>query len=82
MTFKPPPLDGSLTLPEIYDWHLEHSPDHPLFVFRAADNELHRIAWSQGVQTVHLAANFFLDQIGDNDGHIVIAILAITGKWL
>ncbi|KAI0073515.1 acetyl-CoA synthetase-like protein [Panus rudis PR-1116 ss-1] len=31
--FKIPPLDGSLTLPEIYDWHLENSPDHPLFLY-------------------------------------------------
>ncbi|KAF9497419.1 acetyl-CoA synthetase-like protein [Pleurotus eryngii] len=81
MTFKPPPLNGSLTLPEIYDWHLDHSPNHPLFVFHSADAKLHRISWSQGVQTVHLAANFFLDQIGTNDGHTAIAVLAITDAF-
>ncbi|KAF4568263.1 putative NRPS-like protein biosynthetic cluster [Pleurotus pulmonarius] len=81
MTFKQPPLDGSLTLPEIYDWHLDHSPNHPLFVFRSVNEGLHNIVWSQGVQTVHLAANFFLDQIGANDGRTVIAILAITDAF-
>ncbi|KAI0060400.1 acetyl-CoA synthetase-like protein [Artomyces pyxidatus] len=35
-TFTPLPFDGSLTVPEAFDHHAKHSPDHPLFVF--ADN--------------------------------------------
>ncbi|KAF8993889.1 hypothetical protein BDQ17DRAFT_1431390 [Cyathus striatus] len=37
-TFRPPPLDGSLTLPEIYDWHMKNTPNHRLFVYAAKMN--------------------------------------------
>ena len=32
-TFQLPPLDGSLTLPELFDWHGQHSSEHPLFEY-------------------------------------------------
>ncbi|KAJ3572833.1 hypothetical protein NP233_g2821 [Leucocoprinus birnbaumii] len=32
-TFTRPPLDQSLTIPEIYAFHAQKSPNHPLFVF-------------------------------------------------
>ncbi|TFY77866.1 hypothetical protein EWM64_g6143 [Hericium alpestre] len=32
-TWQAPPLDGSLTLPEIFEYHSRHSPEHPLFVY-------------------------------------------------
>ncbi|KAJ3509565.1 hypothetical protein NLJ89_g5155 [Agrocybe chaxingu] len=31
----PPPRDGSVTLPETVDYHREHHPDRPFFVFNA-----------------------------------------------
>ncbi|KAK0210917.1 hypothetical protein DFS33DRAFT_1371246 [Desarmillaria ectypa] len=34
-TFRVPPLDGSPTIPEIYAWHLQHSPNHRVFVIAA-----------------------------------------------
>ncbi|KIY44831.1 acetyl-CoA synthetase-like protein [Fistulina hepatica ATCC 64428] len=34
-SFEPPPLDGSLCVPEIYDWHATHNPDYPLFVYNS-----------------------------------------------
>ncbi|KAI0050788.1 acetyl-CoA synthetase-like protein [Auriscalpium vulgare] len=33
-SFNPPPLDGSLTVPELLFHHAKHNPNHPLFVFR------------------------------------------------
>ena len=38
-TFHIPPLDGSLSLGEIFDWQYEHSPEHP--VFQYADDAGH-----------------------------------------
>lgn len=32
-TFSPPPIDGSLCVPEIYKYHATHSPHHPLFIY-------------------------------------------------
>lgn len=35
-TFHPPLIDGTLCIPELFEHHSQHSPDHPLFVY--ADN--------------------------------------------
>lgn len=32
-TFHPPPIDGTLSVPELFEYHSQHSPDHPLFVY-------------------------------------------------
>ncbi|KAJ7596093.1 hypothetical protein C8J56DRAFT_395210 [Mycena floridula] len=54
-TFTPPPLDGSLSLPEIYDFHALHSPNHPLFVYHDGIS-LQTVNWGQAVRAVHRAA--------------------------
>ncbi|TFY82198.1 hypothetical protein EWM64_g1812 [Hericium alpestre] len=49
-TFHAPPLDGSLSIPQIFAWHAEHSLEHPMFVFADGDKGLRTIrypeAWS------------------------------------
>lgn len=32
-TFCPPPTDETLCLPELFEYHAQHSPEHPLFVY-------------------------------------------------
>ncbi|KAF4571529.1 putative PKS/NRPS-like protein biosynthetic cluster [Pleurotus pulmonarius] len=81
MTFQPPNLDGSLTLPEIYDWHLDHSPNHPLFVFRPASGELRTIPWAQGVKNIHGAANYFNAHIGSTSSQAIVAVLAVADAF-
>ena len=54
-TFRPPPLDGSLTVPEMYDWHLENSPEHPLFVHSAEDGMTGTIKMAEAVKAMHRA---------------------------
>lgn len=51
-TFQPPPLDGSLTLPEIYDWHLEHSPEHQLFAYTDSFGIEHEVNWRDGARGI------------------------------
>ncbi|KLO13762.1 acetyl-CoA synthetase-like protein [Schizopora paradoxa] len=77
-TFKPPPLDGSLTLPEIYDWHADKSREHPLFVFPNADGGLRTILWPEAVRAIHRAGQLVKSRLSaeDNRGGNVIAILA------
>ncbi|CAL1699337.1 unnamed protein product [Somion occarium] len=56
-TFRQPKLDGSLTMPEIWDWHLEHSPDHPLFIYSDDDGAEKTIYWPEGVRGIHRAGH-------------------------
>ncbi|KAH8114663.1 acetyl-CoA synthetase-like protein [Phellopilus nigrolimitatus] len=63
-TFKPPPLDGSLTLPEIYDWHLNHTSDHPLFVYSDDEGVEYTVPWGEGVCAVHRAAREVQRRVG------------------
>ncbi|KAJ7204502.1 hypothetical protein GGX14DRAFT_460740 [Mycena pura] len=77
--FKPPPLDGSLTMPQIYDWHLQNNPNHRLFVYARDDGSTRTICWREAVQAVHVGAKLLRDRFGWVPGrpksHIV-AILA------
>ncbi|KAI0091717.1 hypothetical protein BDY19DRAFT_904330 [Irpex rosettiformis] len=54
-TFQPPPLDGSLTVSEAQDWHYEHSPNHPLFVYSDGNGINTTILWSDAVPAIHRA---------------------------
>lgn len=52
-TFKAPPLDGSLTVAELYDWHLQNTPTHPVFVYADDSGQNHTILWPEVVRAVH-----------------------------
>jgi acyl-CoA synthetase (AMP-forming)/AMP-acid ligase II len=45
--FVPPPVDGSLTLSEIFNYNARHSPDHPFFVYHDAPGKEEHIRWRQ-----------------------------------
>ncbi|KAJ6520599.1 hypothetical protein DFH09DRAFT_1098314 [Mycena vulgaris] len=80
-TFKRPPLDGSLLLPEIFDHHAQQSPNHLLFRYVDAEGVAQNISWLQAVQAFHKAAHIVRQQV-NGDGpeiHPVIAIVASTG---
>ncbi|KAJ7842962.1 hypothetical protein B0H14DRAFT_2779739 [Mycena olivaceomarginata] len=55
-TFVPPPLDGSLTIPQLYDWHFHRTTNHRLFVYPRADGSVRTIYWPDGVQAVYVGA--------------------------
>ncbi|KAF9561000.1 acetyl-CoA synthetase-like protein [Agrocybe pediades] len=77
-TFTPPPLDGSLTLPEIFDWHLQHSSSHPLYVYRQ-DGHIRTILWPEAVRAVYAGVEFVrkaMDRVPGVNTHQVVAILA------
>lgn len=79
-TFTPPPVDGSLFLPEIYDYLGENSPDHPIFVYDDKST-LHTITWSQVARAIHNAARLVEGHIrsGDkNKNSTVVAILSTS----
>lgn len=75
-TFTPPPLDGSCTLPEAYDWHLEHSPEHVLYTYEDVDGSIRTIKWKAAVLAAYRAAHLVLSHGHEN---ATFAILAVAG---
>lgn len=82
-TFRAPPLDGTLTLPEIFDWHLEHTPDHRVFTFTSDDGKVRDIFWPETVTATHVGAKIIRERLSSrvNMGSPtpVVAILAPSG---
>ena len=80
-TFQAPPLDGSLTLPELYDWQAENSSEHPLFTYGDPDGPVHTITWSEATRAIHRAGRIVRDAVGTLSSSLVpvVAILANTG---
>ncbi|KAK0442587.1 NRPS-like enzyme [Armillaria borealis] len=77
-TFKPPPLDGSLTVPELFDYNGFHSAKHTLFRYDSPDNgEFRSITWGEGVAAFHVAGHYFREHIND-ETPVVVGILANT----
>ncbi|SJL14868.1 uncharacterized protein ARMOST_18343 [Armillaria ostoyae] len=79
LTFKPPPLDGSLTFPELFDYNAIHSPKHPLFRYDDPDNGGFRtILWEEGVAAFHTAGHYFKKYVhGDA---VTVGIFANTNS--
>lgn len=83
-TFKPPPLDGSLNLPEICEWNARNNPEHPVFVYAGDDGEEHEILWPGLVSAMLRVSNFVESAISScHSGHHTIphtiGILALGG---
>ena len=81
-TFTPPPLDGSLAFAEIVEFHLEHSPDHPLFTY-VDDGSAKTLTWRDVVPAVQRGARILRDNIVAEpslpEPEIVVGILAFAG---
>lgn len=56
-TFSPPPLDGSLTIPELTEWHYKRSANHPVFVYDDAGS-IKTLCWSDWYPAIHRAARY------------------------
>lgn len=81
-TFVPPPLDGGLTIPQLYDWHFHRTTNHRLFVYPRADGSVRTIYWPDGVQAVYVGAKILRQRFKWVPGVVetsVVAILASSG---
>ncbi|KAJ8503287.1 hypothetical protein ONZ45_g10992 [Pleurotus djamor] len=63
-TFKPPPLDGSLTLPELYDWHYYNTPEHPIFVYPGVTDQPRVVKWPEAVRAFTRGARLIQNLTG------------------
>jgi hypothetical protein len=78
-TFQIPPLDRSI--PEIYDWHYEHTKNHTLFVYSDGESHVTEIKWPRAVRAVHAAGRLIRSRVPQAaEGTPVIAVLASSGK--
>ena len=52
-TFRFPPLDGSLTLTELFDWHSDNSPEHPFYVYANEDGTKSTIKFPELAKAIY-----------------------------
>ncbi|KAJ7193924.1 hypothetical protein GGX14DRAFT_378403 [Mycena pura] len=79
-TFKPPPLDGSLTIAQIYDWHFENTPNHRLFVYAREDGSIRTINWPEAVQGIYAGAHILRNRFGWTPGMKEMPIVSILAS--
>ncbi|KAJ8517244.1 hypothetical protein ONZ45_g5545 [Pleurotus djamor] len=80
-TFLRPPLDGSITIPEMWDWHYRHNPTCPVFRYETPPDNVHVLTYETVVSAGHQAGEFLLKAIGASAQDTVkprIAIIATT----
>ncbi len=78
-TFRTPPLDGSLTIQEIYAWHLQQSPNHRLFVYAREDGSVQTINWAEAVAAIYTGARLMRRRLQFATKPPVVAILSLSG---
>ncbi|KAL0574371.1 hypothetical protein V5O48_007572 [Marasmius crinis-equi] len=79
-TFCPPPLDGSLTLLELYDWHRERSPDHRLFVYPRKDGTVCSLNWRAVVDAMYHGAKLIKERLSGVDSNDSVPVVAIVSQ--
>ncbi|TFY76506.1 hypothetical protein EWM64_g7507 [Hericium alpestre] len=67
-TFRAPPLDKSLTIPELCDWHFVHSPNHTLFSYADPNGTVKDIHWAEAVRAIRRGALFARIKLGSDAG--------------
>ena len=89
-TFRPPPLSNkSLTVPDLYDWQYDHSPNHPIFVYQNIDHSVKTITYSEAVPAMHRAGYYVTSKLppeivenARKGRSTLVATLAATGASL
>ncbi|KZT66300.1 acetyl-CoA synthetase-like protein [Daedalea quercina L-15889] len=80
-TFRLPPLDGSVSFPELYDWHGIHNPGHRVFVFPCGDGSVREILYPEAARAIHVGAKIIASRMGsdaDTEDRAVIGIVAAS----
>ena len=81
-TFRLPPTDGSLKIPELWDWHLDQSPDHLLFVYAEDDGTERFVYWKEAIPAAHRAGRLALNRLKpDPPPRPIFALLCATGNF-
>lgn len=84
-TFVPPPLDLSLTVAEIIDFHRTHSPNHIVYVYEDTPGDCKRITFSPWIRAIHRAGRYVRDLFRLPEAQVgrvkpIISMLANSGE--
>ena len=66
-TFTPVPLDQHLSIPQLIDYHLAHSKDHPVMTWESGKDgsgTRETILWSAYGRAIHRVARIVADTLG------------------
>ena len=55
-TFTSPGIDTTLTIPELFEFHAKHSPQHPVFVYADDEQKEHVIRFPEVYRAIRKAA--------------------------
>ncbi|THH15912.1 hypothetical protein EW146_g4654 [Bondarzewia mesenterica] len=55
-TFRPPPVDGTRTVPEFFEFNAEHNPEHPLFIYPDGENGTKTICYPEAWRMIKRTA--------------------------
>lgn len=83
--FVLPPLDGSLSLAQIYDFHYRHNANYTVFIHPTASGDQVELTYKAVVPAIHQAARLAAEIAGLNldakpQNIPAIAVLAASGK--
>jgi acyl-CoA synthetase (AMP-forming)/AMP-acid ligase II len=77
-----PPVDGSVTLPEVLDFHTKHNPDYPLYQFQEdGASEITNVNYFEFTRAADRVAHHFRPGRQGRDGEIV-AVVALSDTLL
>ncbi|KAJ7464987.1 hypothetical protein B0H11DRAFT_2050421 [Mycena galericulata] len=79
-TFQPPPLDGSLTIAQIYDWHFRYTQNHRLFVYAQVDGSTRTIYWPEAVRAVYVGAKILRNRFKWTSGTSMMPVVSILSS--
>ncbi|KAG6877702.1 hypothetical protein C0993_004912 [Termitomyces sp. T159_Od127] len=79
------PPNGSLYVPELYDWQYLHNPTRTAFLYSHRESDIQTITYKELIPAIHQAARLVADIIGidiydDRANYPIIAILSAAGN--
>ncbi len=84
-TFRPPPLDGTLALHALPEFHAKNSPNHPAFRFEEPkDGSIKTLRWVEVFLAIQTARQILQGGFGlrTSGSHPVVALLVSTGRYI
>ncbi|KZT73709.1 acetyl-CoA synthetase-like protein [Daedalea quercina L-15889] len=76
-TFCVPPLDGSLTFPQLIDFHGQESANHRFFVYAEEDGTVESLTWFHVSEAVRRGALLVKERLGPKAGMAESTVVAI-----
>lgn len=68
-------------IPEMWDWHMEYSPNHPVLVYTDDDGSQKALTWKHVTPAIHRAGFFIRSELDVAfDERPIVAILTASGE--